>query len=1034
MKFFSAAIIAAISTCAVAADFHNGQSARMTIGQPTFPAQVPGASNTILGAAGGLAYAGDMLFVADSNRIGPTPLNNRVVIYKNISQKFPSPTDQLAVGPRCAVCTADPTVPRPADVVVGQPDFSTILSNVTQNGMRLPTAIASDGKILVVADTDNNRVLIWNNIPASNGANADIELGQDDFNSVRQPIVTDNKSFRGPQGVWLQNGRLFVADTQNHRVMIWNSVPTQNNQPADIVLGVADFNTNPDATLGGPSETPTSSNLLNPVSVTSDGVRLYVADLGHNRVVIWNDINSLSTNRPFDVVIGQPDTVSSIGNNSSAVCASNGSDSNNNPTYPFRCAATLNFPRFALSDGTRLFVADGGNDRVLVWNRIPIFRNGVPADEVLGQPDMNSDVNTDNSSLFNPNFVQSSSDTIRTPTSLAWDGTNLYVADPSDRRVLVYTPNPQLVQPNGIRNSASLAIYAVGSVVFSGTPTNGETVTVTIGIKDSSGNATNTHDYTYTMKQNDTIALVVQGMTALINAGGGDPYVFATADPVAGVVLLTARAAGADGNNVSVSTTQSNSASTLTVSATAPTGGQNAARIAPGSLVTLFGSYLCDCDPTSDSSPIMPRELAGVQVYIDGIPAPINYVSPSQINAQIPWELIQYGRGSIVFSGTPVAGATVTVGIGTYDNSGNPANPVNYTYTVQQNDTLAQVVNGVAGSINGSNNGAGDPNLYASPNTAASTVVLVAQVSGNTSTAISTTATLSANSGMNTAVNAVGPADNAISVTAWIRQVRKDSTVIASASVGIPITPENPGVFTQYGTDPRPGIAVHAYTNATAVVSVDGTVTAGNTGTITIGSNSYTYTVLSTDTLGSIRDAFVSQINANPKEIVTAAASGVFTRIIIQAKAKGSAGNGIAISTTTSSGATLILTALQAATCCANTGGASVTTSNPAIAGETIVVYATGMGAINPLVAQLGVQTGVPYGGPLANAPVSSVSSLVGGKTANVLFSGMVPGTVGLYEIYLQLNSSLPTDPLTKGTIAQDIYVSNVFTIPVKAP
>jgi uncharacterized protein (TIGR03437 family) len=92
------------------------------------------------------------------------------------------------------------------------------------------------------------------------------------------------------------------------------------------------------------------------------------------------------------------------------------------------------------------------------------------------------------------------------------------------------------------------------------------------------------------------------------------------------------------------------------------------------------------------------------------------------------------------------------------------------------------------------------------------------------------------------------------------------------------------------------------------------------------------------------------------------------------------------------------------------------------------------MGAVRPLVAQLGVQTGVPYGGPLANAPVSSVSSLVGGKTANILFSGMVPGTVGLYEVYLQLNSSLPTDPLTKGTIAQDIYVSNVFTIPVKAP
>jgi len=28
-----------------------------------------------------------------------------------------------------------------------------------------------------------------------------------------------------------------VADTQNNRVLIWNSIPTQNNQPADLVLG-----------------------------------------------------------------------------------------------------------------------------------------------------------------------------------------------------------------------------------------------------------------------------------------------------------------------------------------------------------------------------------------------------------------------------------------------------------------------------------------------------------------------------------------------------------------------------------------------------------------------------------------------------------------------------------------------------------------------------------------------------------------------------------------------------------------------------
>ena len=53
------------------------------------------------------------------------------------------------------------------------------------------------------------------------------------------------QSFRAPQGVWVQNGKLFVADTGNNRVMIWNSIPSKNNQPADLVLGQPNFTTSP---------------------------------------------------------------------------------------------------------------------------------------------------------------------------------------------------------------------------------------------------------------------------------------------------------------------------------------------------------------------------------------------------------------------------------------------------------------------------------------------------------------------------------------------------------------------------------------------------------------------------------------------------------------------------------------------------------------------------------------------------------------------------------------------------------------------
>ena len=59
---------------------------------------------------------------------------------------------------------------------------------------------------------------------------------------------------------------------------------------------------------------------------------------------------------------------------------------------------------------------------------------------------------------------------------------------------------------------------------------------------------------------------------------------------------------------------------------------------------------------------------------------------------------------------------------------------------------------------------------------------------------------------------------------------------------------------------------------------------------------------------------------------------------------------------------------------------------------------------------------------------------LAGGKTANVLVASLQTGAVGIYEVQLELNSDLPTDPLTQLTIAQDIYVSNIVTFPVVNP
>ena len=213
-------------------------------------------------------------------------------------------------------------------------------------------------------------------------------LGQPDLNTITPNTGTANvlipaaNTLRGPEGVWIQGNQFFVADSMNNRVLIWNSWPTTNGQPASLVLGQPDFNTQTqgDLTQGTPPATP--SNMLNPVSVTSDGVRLFVSDLGQNRVLIWNTIPTVNQ-AAANVALGQLDLVSNIPDNAftqnsttlvetPVMCqVSNGKDTNGNPTYPPVCEYTLNLPRYALSDGTRLFVADGGNDRVLIYEPIP---------------------------------------------------------------------------------------------------------------------------------------------------------------------------------------------------------------------------------------------------------------------------------------------------------------------------------------------------------------------------------------------------------------------------------------------------------------------------------------------------------------------------------------------------------------------------------------------------------------------------------------------------------------------------------------
>jgi uncharacterized protein (TIGR03437 family) len=103
-----------------------------------------------------------------------------------------------------------------------------------------------------------------------------------------------------------------------------------------------------------------------------------------------------------------------------------------------------------------------------------------------------------------------------------------------------------------------------------------------------------------------------------------------------------------------------------------------------------------------------------------------------------------------------------------------------------------------------------------------------------------------------------------------------------------------------------------------------------------------------------------------------------------------------------------------------------ITADNPARAGGVIILYATGMGATNPAVATGATAPSSPFA-QVAVAPRVSI----GGANAKVLFAGLSPGSVGLYQIDVEIPAGAGTGnvPLvmTQGGVA-----SNTVTVPVE--
>lgn len=149
---------------------------------------------------------------------------------------------------------------------------------------RWPHDIAGTGEVLLVADAGNHRVLGWSPIPDGDRP-ADLVLGQDVMTTATEWPYGPQRAtgHRFPYAVSVADGRAVVADTANNRLLVWNRVPDTTQAPPDHVLAQPDFAANGENRWDQVAD----DTLCWPYGVHLAGDRLAVADSGNNRVMLW---------------------------------------------------------------------------------------------------------------------------------------------------------------------------------------------------------------------------------------------------------------------------------------------------------------------------------------------------------------------------------------------------------------------------------------------------------------------------------------------------------------------------------------------------------------------------------------------------------------------------------------------------------------------------------------------------------------------------------------------------------------------------
>jgi uncharacterized protein (TIGR03437 family) len=332
--------------------------------------------------------------------------------------------------------------------------------------------------ILYVSDSNNNRVLAWKNATGfSNGQPADLIVGQPDQYStnVGGPGTGNSPGSSGlnfPTGLAVYQGDLYVADTNNNRIIRFHQPFSQTSLPLqpNMVIGQSSVNTKTVNCAGQVCAQGVYFAAGVPVSLAFDSNgNLWTTDPGNRRVLEFpqSAIAAGGNAIAATVELGQPNLTSI---NLTAIGA--GTPNGQTITNQFAVPLALGF------DGSgNLFVSDADTGSPGNFSRVLVF---VPTNGAFGTAASATRIMGVVQASQLASLTQSQAQAIADQTEIAYAQGLFFLADSSvgvvdslHSRILIFPPYSKW--PAQSTNYSPQASYVVGQSGFTTFSPNGAT-------------------------------------------------------------------------------------------------------------------------------------------------------------------------------------------------------------------------------------------------------------------------------------------------------------------------------------------------------------------------------------------------------------------------------------------------------------------------------------------------------------------------------------------------------------------------------